>query len=93
MTTHSAQAAVHAAERHRVAVANTLGWAQEAAERGDYADALEWLRTVEAIGEQLPPGYLTQRRAWRSTLAQNAAMRNGRDDDSVVEAGDPSQAC
>ena len=73
MTAPAAQTAVDGAERHRVAVANTLGWAQEAAQRGDYADALEWLRTVEAIGEQLPPGYQTQRQAWRSTLAQNTA--------------------
>jgi hypothetical protein len=77
MTAYPAQAAVDAAERHRVAVANTLGWAQEAAERGNYADALEWVRTVEAIGEQLPPGYHSQRQAWRSALAQNAADPEG----------------
>jgi hypothetical protein len=54
-----------------------IGWAQEAADRGDYADALEWVRTVEAIGEQLSPSYQTQRQAWRSALAQNAAKRQG----------------
>jgi hypothetical protein len=80
MTAHPAQAPVDVAERHRVAVANTLGWAQEAAQRGHYADALEWLRTVEAIGDQLPPGYQTQRQAWRSTLAENVATQKRRDD-------------
>src|SRR5664279_6134703 len=55
------------------AVASTLRWAQEAADRGDYADALEWVRTIEAIGDQLPPSYRTHRQAWRSALAQNAA--------------------
>ncbi len=77
MITRPAEAAVDGAERHRVAVASTLGWAQEAADRGDYADALEWLRTVVAIGEQLPPGYETQRQAWRSALVESRACGEG----------------
>jgi len=51
-------------ERHRAAVRRSLGWAQESAGRGDYADALGWIRVLEAIGEQLPPGYEAKRRAW-----------------------------
>jgi hypothetical protein len=73
MSTHPERAPIDAAERHRLAVASSLEWAQDAAERGDYADALEWVLTVEAIGEELPPGYQTQRQAWRSALARNGA--------------------
>ena len=49
---------------HRAAVATTLGWADRAALEGDYADALAWLETLLAIGEQLNPEYLTKRAAW-----------------------------
>lgn len=73
MSTHPAQALTDAAERHRLAVASTLGWAQEAAERGDYADALEWVRTVEAIGEQLPR-LPDSARTWRSALVRTVQI-------------------
>ena len=58
-------------DRHVAAVARTLGWAQESADGGDYADALKWIQTVEAIGERIPPGYVTKREAWGSALARN----------------------
>jgi hypothetical protein len=57
-------------DRHLAAVARSLRWAQESAERGDYADALAWIQTVEAIGEQLPPSYQTKREAWHGALAR-----------------------
>jgi hypothetical protein len=77
MSTQRAGSVGGATDRHRAAVASTLRWAQEAADRGDYADALEWVRTIEAIGDQLPPSYRTHRQAWRSALAQNVAKREG----------------
>jgi len=54
--------------RHLVAVASTLGRADESAKGGDYADALAWLATVEVIGEQLSDEYGSKRRAWRAAL-------------------------
>jgi len=60
-------------QRHQAAVANTLGWADEAAGRDDYHDALAWLRTLEAIGEILPEQYLAKREAW--TRRARAAAR------------------
>jgi hypothetical protein len=54
-----------AGERHRAAVARTLGWADEAAARHDFHDALAWLKTLEAIGETLPDHYLRKQEAWR----------------------------
>jgi hypothetical protein len=54
---------------HLAAVRRSLGRAQESADRGDYADALGWIRVLEAIGEQIPPGYHAKRRAWDAQLA------------------------
>jgi hypothetical protein len=50
--------------RHQAAVARTLAWADEAAARGDFADALAWLNTLTAIGEPLPARYLLKREDW-----------------------------
>src|ERR1039458_7426772 len=36
--------------RHLEAVRRSLQWADEAAEHGDHANAIAWLRAVEAIG-------------------------------------------
>jgi len=62
-------------ERHRAAVRRSLGWAQESADRGDYADALGWIGVLEAIGEQLPPGYQAKRQAWDDQLVANRDNR------------------
>ena len=42
------------AERHQWAVAQTLGFAQEAAARGDFKGALQWLEVVEVVDGVLP---------------------------------------
>jgi hypothetical protein len=55
---------ITASDRHLAAVARSLEWAQESAERGDYNDALAWVQVVEATGSQLPPGYHRKRQAW-----------------------------
>ncbi len=52
-------------ERHERAVANTLGFAREAASRGDFKDALEWLGVVEVVDGVLPPGWERTRAVWR----------------------------
>jgi hypothetical protein len=54
--------------KHLVAVARTLQWADEAAERGDHFDAVAWLETLEAIGDQLPEVYENRRAAWSAQL-------------------------
>jgi hypothetical protein len=50
-------------------VARSLRWADEAAERRDYRDALGWLRAVEAAGDELPDAYQARRNAWLVALA------------------------
>jgi hypothetical protein len=66
-------ARVSARDRHLAAVARSFGWAEEAAARGDYADALSWVGVVEAIGDLIPIEYQTKRRAWLSAVAENRA--------------------
>jgi hypothetical protein len=53
------------AERHERAVARTLGWAQEAAEREAFGEALEWLHMVERIDGALPPDWERRQASWR----------------------------
>ena len=64
---------VSADDRHLAAVARSLGWAQQAAARGDYAEALSWVGVVEAIGDRIPTEYQTKRQAWLGALAENRA--------------------
>ncbi len=52
-------------QKHQAAVAATLALADEAAARADYADALAWLATVEAVGDSLTSAYHAKQRAWR----------------------------
>ena len=61
--------------KHLAAVATTLQWADEAAERGDHFDAVAWLETLDAIGDQLPEIYESRR---GSCSAQVARPRNRR---------------
>jgi hypothetical protein len=61
-TPHHAQTDSNA--RHRAAVGTTLSWADDAAARGDYAEALAWIETLDAIGDELTGEYQTKRGAW-----------------------------
>ncbi len=55
--------------KHSEAIQRTLGRADAAAASGSYADALAWLRLVEAIGDELPRGYDAKRRVWVKALS------------------------
>ena len=57
-----------ACARHARAVAQTLGWADEAAAGGDHAGALSWLRTLEMIGHELSDADEAKRQSWRLAL-------------------------
>ncbi len=59
--------------RHQAAVTRSLEWADEAAGRHDYQDALAWLRTLEAIGEHLPVAYRRKKEAWTRSARASAA--------------------
>jgi hypothetical protein len=46
------------------AIAATLRWADAAAARRDYGEALHWLDTVAAMCDELPDGYAVKRASW-----------------------------
>jgi hypothetical protein len=64
------------ARRYRAAVARSLSWADEAAENGDHADALSWLRTIEAIGDQLNAEYQAKRQLWMALAEHRQGTRS-----------------
>ena len=67
----------HCAEReakHLAAVARTLQLADESAERGDHFDAIAWLETLEAIGDELPDVYEIRRDSWSAQLARTPTI-------------------
>jgi hypothetical protein len=68
-------------DRHRAAVARSFGWAEQAAARGDYADALSWVQVVEAIGDPIPTEYQTKRARgsapWRRAERATSRVRTG----------------
>jgi hypothetical protein len=59
--------------KHLAAVARTLQWADEAAERGDHFDAVAWLETLDAIGDQVPDVYESRRGSWSAQIARTQA--------------------
>lgn len=59
--------------KHAQAVANSLCMADEAAERGDYHDALSWLNAVRATGDRLPDEYQRKHVAWRGKTAEQGS--------------------
>ena len=52
---------------HRAALARALGWADEAAARGDHASALARVQTLEARSENLSDEYSRQAPRMAST--------------------------
>ncbi len=61
--------------RHSTAIAHSLGWADDAAARDNHTDALSWLRTIEAIGDELTPEYHTKRQTWLEQVNANPRAR------------------
>jgi hypothetical protein len=58
--------------KHLAAVARSLRWADESAQRGDHLEAVTWLEMVEAIGDELPEAYEIRRDAWLLALGTDA---------------------
>jgi hypothetical protein len=61
-------------EQSRLAV-SSLRYAQESADRGEYADALLWMHVLEATGEPIPAEYQTKRSAWNKHRIANSTDR------------------
>jgi len=50
--------------RHAAILARTLRWADDAAARRDYAQAVHWIETVRGLGHDLPEEYESKRERW-----------------------------
>jgi hypothetical protein len=57
-------ARIPAAERHALAVRQSLRWAVRAAREGDYERALSWLAVVERVDGTLPEEWRSTREVW-----------------------------
>ena len=60
---------MNVAERHQRAVAQSLRFAQEAADRGALGEALEWLTVVEYVDDGLPVQWERARACWQAKWA------------------------
>jgi hypothetical protein len=58
---------------HAAIIARTLRWADEAAARQDYREALRWVETVRNVSDALPDEYEVKRRRWMQALARHAS--------------------
>ncbi len=54
--------------QHAAIIAKTLAWADEAAARDDYVEAVRWVETVRAPGNELPGEYKAKHVKWRSAM-------------------------
>ena len=54
--------------KHAAIISRTLGWADEAAGRDDYLEALRWIETVQGLGAALPSDYEAKRQGWLDAL-------------------------
>ena len=55
---------------HAAIIARTLRWADEAAARQDFSEAVRWVDTVRSISAGLPSDYEAKRRRWLKALAR-----------------------
>ncbi len=51
--------------RHDAAVRQSLAWAHESAIGGEYADALLWMITLDAVGHTFSPADAAARATWQ----------------------------
>lgn len=58
--------------RHAAIIARTLRWADEAAARQEYTEAVRWVQTVQSLGEALPTDYEAKHRRWLEALERRA---------------------
>jgi hypothetical protein len=61
------------AERHELAIRQSLRWAERAAREGDYERALGWLTMVERVEGRLPDEWRRTREVWRAAWATQRA--------------------
>jgi len=63
--------------QHAAIVARTLRWADEAAARDDYVEALRWVETIRGLGEELPDEYEAKRESWLGAIDPEQHSQSG----------------
>lgn len=58
--------------KHAAIIARTLRWADDAAERGNWREALRWVEKVRSLGQPLPADYEEKRQAWVEAVDRSA---------------------
>jgi hypothetical protein len=53
---------------HTAIIARTLGWADAAAARHDYVQAVRWVETVRGLGDDVPDEYEAKREVWLDAI-------------------------
>jgi hypothetical protein len=53
---------------HAAIIARTLRWADEAAARRDYVEAVRWIDTVRSLGDNLSEEYTAKHQRWLDAI-------------------------
>jgi hypothetical protein len=62
---------------HAAIIGRTLRWADAAAARRDYAEAIRWVETVRALGQGLPDEYKTKHASWVNAIDRERRTERG----------------
>ena len=62
--------------QHAAIIARTLRWADEAAARHDYVEAVRWVETIRSLGEELPNEYKAKRETWLEAIGPDHRAQN-----------------
>ena len=63
--------------KHAAIIGRTLQWADDAAARRDYAEAVHWIETVRAVGHDLPDEYEIKLASWLDAIARERRTQCG----------------
>ncbi|HTP20661.1 MAG TPA: hypothetical protein VMJ65_13710 [Solirubrobacteraceae bacterium] len=63
--------------QHAAIIARTLRWADDAADRRDYVEAVRWVETVSALGEDLADEYKRKHARWLNAIERERRSRRG----------------
>jgi ribosomal protein L17 len=61
--------------RHAAIIARTLRWANDAAARREFAEAVRWVETVRALARELPDEYKARYASWLRAIEPDHRIR------------------
>ena len=63
--------------QHAAIIARTLRWADEAAARHDYVEAVRWVETIRRLGDEVPEEYKAKLDSWLGAIDPARRARRG----------------